>query len=1126
MVSLQLGGMLLTGTLPDHHLPSSLIVLNITNTQVSGPIPENYFQNLYVNQIILNNNDLRGTISAKLGNLQFLNYLDLSSNALTGTIPTELYKAGYNGGTYSLRVINLSNNFLTGTVPTEFSNWDCVQTMLLHTNMLENAGSFAFLPPQSPGGASLRTLDISNNRFTGTLPDFIFGPTLTTFAASQNCLHGMIPNSICSATGLETLALMALNSGESCRDQISVLGWKFPGFLAQETMSGKVPDCIYTLPALRTLLLAFLNLEGSVPEKISLSMELFSLQGNRFTGSLSNALVTSPNLKSLVLSHNYISGSLDAFNAGRNYDLHPMKLQLGVNAISGTVPFSLLSLKSINILYGNLFACEDGTASLPQYDKTTKSYSCGSSAVNQVVYVLGALVASAFVAHLLLRNRLRFNRYTSEISLWLQVVDNQRVIDVNIHASHLLEYQSYLFGVIFFSMKVSAYIFALGLTYAILARHEDRTVEHVYSWAVSSAYLYGDVPSIICLIGWAGLMLLVCIFTVQESSRVKNERKRIGKDMENLAKPLNPNFLAEKDTPRTWSTTFVCMLRLSIFFSIIVGVIVAMNALYLHVDRVATSPVQTSFKLWFAIFKLAWSNVVTQRLYHTSQLRFGVEESVHDQFVVDVFHSKASVLLLASNMVQFIVPFAVTIFLSPACLQLAFDPDPPVKYSYTFMQGIMFSGATAGQAEVMVNGETLAPFVYSTNCFSTILKTYVPLYGAMFFMSLTKSLLQFIYLLWSIAYKNDPTAVDTVWYRGLLQAIHYTLPLKNLCPNSRSRKKLYTPGKVWQSFDKLWVLQTLVYQMDRILLLVTYGALCPPLGFLIMSSMVADSYIEKMLMGRFVTREITAIHEYWNRQDILFARSSAGSGLRRSTESFAESFGIRGSCVFSSIGSTLGIDDDTTLSSGRVSSITSASRASAGSRSSTSSAKVSSSGDIADGAMREGAEMPRATESDCRTSAASDSQDQHKSFETDIQDAAEPWGALAALTEVDQQCSLLPASLLKLSNGTFINAQALLFGFALFDMQNGGGRFVNVSWAFWVMLSVFAALRLWMWAYGVFFKKAGGGADSKGNDRAAELELGQMEDTTNPMYDENGNGRSTISPGISQSEVLKRFLSD
>lgn len=1124
--------------------------------------------------IFLYNNDLTGSILPSLGNLKYLTDLNLGNNSLTGTIPVALQCIG-NDSVGGFKSLDLSNNQLVGTIPTELSNWGGLQTMLLKNNKLENAGLFDFLVSPTlgqPWFPELQTLDISSNMFTGTLPDAVFNDfsnSLTMFAASQNCFHGTIPASICNATKLQTLSLTALNSGEGCRSYISLFSWKFPGFLAEETISGSVPECLFTLPDLKELLMTFLNLEGVLPETISPSMESFALEGNRFQGTISRELATGPKLKSLVLSHNYISGTLDAFNTGRVYPLDSFNLQLDVNAISGTIPTSLLSLESVNILYGNVFSCADGTKSLPAHDKTTDSYYCGSAGIDQILYVLGSLAAVASLVYLLLRNRIRFKNYKREIFLWLEVVEQRKLIDSNIRTPHIIEYQNYLFGVIFFASKVCLFICGLGILYLVLGQRRYRIVDHAYSWAVSSAYLYGSTPTFCCLIGWTGLMTLVCLFTIQEFSRTKTKPNRHNY-ARGFVSPLNDQEIKKTRTLRTLYTTFLCALRLGIFFLIVVGVIVAMNALYLYVNRVSSSSVQNLFKIGFAVFKLVWSSVVTQYLYHTSHLYFGIEEKVHDEFVADVFHSKTSVLLLASNLVQFMVPFAVTIILSPACLQLLFDPNPPEKYSYSYVQSIF----PFGSAVETVNAETSGPFVYSSNCFSTILITYIPLYGAMFMMSLAKSATQFFFLLWSIAYKNDPTAAQRVWYSGLLSAIQYTLPLKNLYLNSKERKKIFVSGTIWKGKDKAWALRSLVHHMDRLLLLVTYGALCPPLGLLILASMIADSYIEKLLMGRFVTREMTAVHEFWNRQELTFAKERQETDLRGVGDSFCESFGIRISSLYCEVGSVAGTSDTDTNANSSLStfhssasrgsthgsetrrsgsqrftsfsagSIGTASRVSGASVISVGAQRASSSGSgiglvYDSGKMRASdsrapppdvastAPEPRAASSPTldRHHHASycDSQAQHRSIESDIQEAAQPWGALAALTEVDRQCGLLPVALLKLSNGTFANAQALLFCFALYDIQNGGGVDKEVSWAAWVMFGIFVCLRLWMILYGLLCEGGRGEETEDAKTDIKELELGRVESIENPMYVIEKGSRKSVGTPNAEAPVSSSF---
>ncbi|MCE2422007.1 MAG: hypothetical protein J4G03_01610 [Gemmatimonadetes bacterium] len=81
-----------------------------------------------VTRLSLYDNDLAGSIPAKLGGLDSLRYLNFSSNDFTGSIPAEL------GNLVSLRGLNLSSNGLTGSIPAELGNLESLWGLLLQGN--------------------------------------------------------------------------------------------------------------------------------------------------------------------------------------------------------------------------------------------------------------------------------------------------------------------------------------------------------------------------------------------------------------------------------------------------------------------------------------------------------------------------------------------------------------------------------------------------------------------------------------------------------------------------------------------------------------------------------------------------------------------------------------------------------------------------------------------------------------------------------------------------------------------------------------------------------------------------------------------------------------------------------
>ena len=107
--------------------------------------------NGHVTQLILDNNQMSGSIPPELGNLTNLTYLDLEIDYLSGSIPPEL------GNLTNLTYLNLSNNKLSGSIPSELGNLSNLTDLVLSTNQLSgnippelgNLTNLAVLQPQS-----------------------------------------------------------------------------------------------------------------------------------------------------------------------------------------------------------------------------------------------------------------------------------------------------------------------------------------------------------------------------------------------------------------------------------------------------------------------------------------------------------------------------------------------------------------------------------------------------------------------------------------------------------------------------------------------------------------------------------------------------------------------------------------------------------------------------------------------------------------------------------------------------------------------------------------------------------------------------------------------------------------
>ncbi|CAI0436178.1 unnamed protein product [Linum tenue] len=266
-------GFALPGSIPDwfgSQFGSSLRVLDLRASSVTGPIPATLGELTQLNALYLSENQLAGALPSTLGQLSRMSILDLSRNLLTGSIPWSL------ASLRNLSSLNLSSNYLSGSIPPGFGNI-----------------------------SMLKSLDLSDNSLAGSIPDD-FGALsqLVDLNLSKNSLSGSLPDGL---SKLNNLQKMVISSNE---------------------LDGRLPSALFALPDLQIVDVSGNNFTGDV-QSISFNgnaagSAALNLSNNLLYGALSSQF---DNSSSVDLSGNYIQGKV--VNGGRT----PRNVVLSLNCL-------------------------------------------------------------------------------------------------------------------------------------------------------------------------------------------------------------------------------------------------------------------------------------------------------------------------------------------------------------------------------------------------------------------------------------------------------------------------------------------------------------------------------------------------------------------------------------------------------------------------------------------------------------------------------------------------------------------------------------------------------------------------------------------------------------------------
>ncbi|XP_010257100.1 PREDICTED: receptor-like protein 12 [Nelumbo nucifera] len=303
------------------HNLTRLTTLRLDGVNISAQGPEwcqalsSALPNLQV--LSLSNCHISGPLDCSLTGLTSLADIRLDLNSISSNIP-ECFANFMN-----LTSLRLTSCGLTGEFPQQIFRLPKLQSLDVSLNQNLSVS----LPPELPNYGSLRSLVLSNTKFSGKLPDSIGNlRLLSNLQIVSSSLYGSIPSSLIKLAQLVSLDM------------------------SSNYLNGSIPS-LGSLENLTQINLSNNRLAGPISsiqwDRLGKLVNL-DLRNNSLSGRIPYSLFALPSLRKLQLSHNQLVGRLDESSNGY---LAPLDtLDLSSNKLEGPVPKSIFGLQRLSIL--------------------------------------------------------------------------------------------------------------------------------------------------------------------------------------------------------------------------------------------------------------------------------------------------------------------------------------------------------------------------------------------------------------------------------------------------------------------------------------------------------------------------------------------------------------------------------------------------------------------------------------------------------------------------------------------------------------------------------------------------------------------------------------------------------
>nr|KJB61907.1 hypothetical protein B456_009G390200 [Gossypium raimondii] len=294
----------ISGTFPNNSIHISH--LDLSSNNFSGPLPHFSLDFSDTGTINLSKNKFNGSVSriCNITDESSLALLDLSNNQFSGVVPDCFHSFR------SLKALNLGDNSFSGSLPSSLGSLTSLEMLSLRGNKFSGE-----LPLYLQNCTDLKFLDLSDNELSGEIPPWIGQQILSLVFLSlqRNQFRGRIPQQLCELKYLQILDL----SVNKISDSIPPCLKNFNSMAKKVSLDRRIELHLLDKPYVESLIdvryvdEALITWKGTKQNYPQLGLLLaIDLSCNKLRGEIPEELISLQELVALNLSRNFFTGKI------------------------------------------------------------------------------------------------------------------------------------------------------------------------------------------------------------------------------------------------------------------------------------------------------------------------------------------------------------------------------------------------------------------------------------------------------------------------------------------------------------------------------------------------------------------------------------------------------------------------------------------------------------------------------------------------------------------------------------------------------------------------------------------------------------------------------------------------